>query len=585
MLLLVTAQLGVPTAPPSQQALVSGATQTQVCVSTAVDVKTQTCNNECNSAWHSCPTACFCLAASNRSAQRGVNSAWRSMESEDLEQLSHRLQRKWDTVPEDADAKQDAAFRDAADAALREAMEARKLEDLLDAIHENNGHASPEVLDEARALRDELKEEKHAPTAEKVDPVDPALCQEWCVKQSIQWPGRHAREQFCAKPDCRGCEFCSQSKEDKAEVKTVDGSAPAPDSPLPAQPVWKSQISAAQPARLPNEEIVGFYSKTWLCKTKSSPTCTGPATKNLHVAFSGENTLEIALERSLVQFSECKGQDKSACERGTKYTTDTRAESIGKLLAPGSSTAEQCRGCFLDELPPNLRPSELEKNHPFAKEAGLFQGMQFLDIGGASARGVLTVETLQSFFTGGLDKVKDAGFDGVCFDVEMTRGEETALVKELERAFAACKQAGLLVMVTTSHSAPFASSTLMKGLLIDSWVNDDNIDLFSPQLYTSGAEGRPEFMLTACGTPGSENSKCSWERLAPMKAKWVLSLASGDQYPAAKAFFNKLDIKPIGYIQWRDPLKASDADTSLRIAAPVGSNSALPRPRDRSHSP
>merc|ERR1711865_1215126 len=279
---------------------------------------------------------------------------------------------------------------------------------------------------------------------------------------------------------------------------------------------------------------------------------TGPATKNLHVAFSGENTLEIALERSLVQFSECKGQDKSACERGTKYTTDTRAESIGKLLAPGSSTAEQCRGCFLDELPPNLRPSELEKNHPFAKEAGLFQGMQFLDIGGASARGVLTAETLQSFFTGGLDKVKDAGFDGVCFDVEMTRGEETALVK---------------------------------GLLIDSWVNDDNIDLFSPQLYTSGAEGRPEFMLTACGTPGSENSKCSWERLAPMKAKWVLSLASGDQYPAAKAFFNKLDIKPIGYIQWRDPLKASDADTSLRIAAPVGSNSALPRPRDRSHSP
>ena len=258
MLMLVTAQLGVPTAPPSQQALASGATQTQVCVSTAVDVKTQTCNNECNSAWHSCPTACFCLAASNRSAQRGVNSAWRSMESEDLEQLSHRLQRKWDTVPEDADAKQDAAFRDAADAALREAMEARKLEDLLDAIHENNGHASPEVLDEARALRDELKEEKHAPTAEKVDPVDPAPCQEWCVKQSIQWPGRHAREQFCAKPDCTGCEFCSQSKEDKAEVKTEDGSAPAANSPLPAQPAWKSQISAAQPARLLDEEIVGF---------------------------------------------------------------------------------------------------------------------------------------------------------------------------------------------------------------------------------------------------------------------------------------------------------------------------------------
>jgi hypothetical protein len=622
MLVLITAQLGVlPTAPPSQQALVSGATQAQVCVSTEVDVRTQTCNNECNSAWHSCPTACFCLAASNRSAQRGINSAWRSMESEDLEQLSHSLKRRWDTVPEKADARQDAAFRDAADAALREAMEARKLEELLGAIHDNNGHASPEVLDEARALRDELKDEKkHAPTAEKVDPAE---CQEWCVEQSTQWPGRHAREQFCSKADCRGCEFCSQSK----EVTTEDGSAPAANSPLPAKPAWKSQISAAQPARLLDEEIVGFCaqphsrltpaslpphsdltptsctkallllpgltllhgrttdSKTWLCKTRSSPTCTGPAAKNLHVAFSGENTLEIALERSLVQLSECNGSDNSFCNSQLRYATDTRAESIAKLLAPGSWTAERCRGCFLDDpaLPPNLRPSELEKNNPFAKEAGLFQGMQFLDIGGASARGVLTVETLQSFFAGGLDKVKDAGFDGVCFDVEMTRGEETALVKELERAFAACKQAGLLVMVTTSHSAPFASSTLMKGLLIDSWVHDDNIDLFSPQLYTSGTEGKPEFMLTPCGTPGQ--SKCSWERLAPMKAKWVLSLASGDQYPAAKAFFNKLDIKPIGYIQWKEPMKASDADTSLHIAAPVDTNSALPRPRDRSHSP
>ena len=62
----------------------------------------------------------------------------------------------------------DAAFQDAADAALRKAMEARNLEDLLDAIHENNGHASPEVLDGA-ALRDELKEEKrHPPAGERL---------------------------------------------------------------------------------------------------------------------------------------------------------------------------------------------------------------------------------------------------------------------------------------------------------------------------------------------------------------------------------------------------------------------------------
>ena len=162
--------------------------------------------------------------------------------------------------------------------------------------------------------------------------------------------------------------------------------------------------------------------------------------------------------------------------------------------------------------------------------------------------------------------------------VEMTRGEETALVKELERAFSACKQVGLLVMVTTSHSAPFASSGVAKQLLIDSWVRDENIDLFSPQLYTSGTEGKPEFLLTPCGANATEHWKCSWERLVPMKAKWVLSLASGDHYPEAKAFFNKLDIEPIGYIQWKEPTKPSDS-SGLHIA--VGTSSPLPRPRER----
>ena len=75
------------------------------------------------------------------------------MESEDLEKLSHSLKRRWGTGPEEADPRMDAAFQEAADAALRKAMEARNLEDLLDAIHENNGHASPEVLDEARARK------------------------------------------------------------------------------------------------------------------------------------------------------------------------------------------------------------------------------------------------------------------------------------------------------------------------------------------------------------------------------------------------------------------------------------------------
>ena len=53
-----------------------------------------------------------------------------------------------------------AATSGAADAALREAMEARTLDGLMDAIHANADGASPALLDEARALRDDLRTQK-----------------------------------------------------------------------------------------------------------------------------------------------------------------------------------------------------------------------------------------------------------------------------------------------------------------------------------------------------------------------------------------------------------------------------------------
>ena len=50
----------------------------------------------------------------------------------------------------------------AADAALREAIEAGTLEGIVDAIHANADNASPDVLEEARAVRDELRDGKAA---------------------------------------------------------------------------------------------------------------------------------------------------------------------------------------------------------------------------------------------------------------------------------------------------------------------------------------------------------------------------------------------------------------------------------------
>lgn len=112
----------------------------------------------------------------------------------------------------------------------------------------------------------------------------------------------------------------------------------------------------------------------------------------------------------------------------------------------------------------------------------------------------------------------------------------------------------MLVLVTTSHSAPYAAaSEEIKEALVESWVRSNDIDIFSPQLYTSGEEEEPEYDLTACGAPDADHpeaSTCTYERLASMKAKWVPSLASGKQYPEVKNWFAAKGITTSGFMQW-----------------------------------
>ena len=186
------------------------------------------------------------------------------------------------------------------------------------------------------------------------------------------------------------------------------------------------------------------------------------------------------------------------------------------------------------------RPSveELTKKALKIKEEN--KRLQFLTLGGANAEGMVTTAAMDAV-EAGLEDVKAAGFDGICFDIELTMGEQD-LVEAQERAFAACKAAGLLVMVTTSHSAPYAAgSEGSKIALTESWMNSDDIDIFSPQLYTSGMEESPDFDLTPCREAPSdeppEKARCTYERLKGMKAKWVPSLCSETHYEATKQFF------------------------------------------------
>ena len=145
------------------------------------------------------------------------------------------------------------------------------------------------------------------------------------------------------------------------------------------------------------------------------------------------------------------------------------AEAKKKMIEPGNANEQYCKKCYAPEKAQKVVP------HPFSQRAGVYKGVQFLGLGGASDDGVMSKLKMADFWGEGyaqvgIEAIKDAGFQGVCFDIELTKGEAD-LVGAFEKAFAACKQAGLLVMVTTSHSAPYASPSVSQKLaIIDSWA-------------------------------------------------------------------------------------------------------------------
>lgn len=104
--------------------------------------------------------------------------------------------------------------------------------------------------------------------------------------------------------------------------------------------------------------------------------------------------------------------------------------------------------------------------------------------------------------------VKEANYSGVMFDAEIVSGDYTETIPAFAAAFKAAKSAGLGVMVTVSHSAPYHTDTPQDGVeLIKAWVQDENIDVISPQLYSSGTETSPDFDETYVGLWGTSRTK------------------------------------------------------------------------------
>ena len=94
----------------------------------------------------------------------------------------------------------------------------------------------------------------------------------------------------------------------------------------------------------------------------------------------------------------------------------------------------------------------------FSVKAGVWRGKQLLSLGGGGT--MWNVESLSGLTAGSKDieDIKEAGFAGICFDIEETEGEQE-LIDAFEATFAMLKKEGLEVMVTTSHSAPYEASS------------------------------------------------------------------------------------------------------------------------------
>ena len=180
--------------------------------------------------------------------------------------------------------------------------------------------------------------------------------------------------------------------------------------------------------------------------------------------------------------------------------------------------------------------STVDKALQAGPPAGSLAGTaKYLSLGGGNKNGVLSVDMLNSFGSH-TPSIRGAGFNGVCFDVEES---SAAMIPAMQHAFAACKAAGLRVLVTTSHSAPVRGSS--QGAIVASWVANTDIDILSPQLYTTGREHSPNF-ATSGGVP--------WSSWRGAHAVILPSLVDGSHYAATKAFFHSGGISIGGYLRW-----------------------------------
>jgi len=173
-----------------------------------------------------------------------------------------------------------------------------------------------------------------------------------------------------------------------------------------------------------------------------------------------------------------------------------------------------------------------------ADSAGVYNslvGRKYISVGGGNVNGRFNKARLASLVSM-LKAGKFSRYQGLAIDLEECY--QTGLASSFLAVTAAAKAVGLETMVTISHSAPYGCEDkvdLMRAVLADI-----NTDYLSPQLYTSGAESKPDFVYDGI----------SWEEYASYKGRIIPSIVDRTHYAATKSFFAGKSAPVSGFVQW-----------------------------------
>ena len=235
-------------------------------------------------------------------------------------------------------------------------------------------------------------------------------------------------------------------------------------SPRPQENALLSAPENADSIPSPPEWTVGYYAQI---STAEALRSRGGDDATLGVQFTGETNATAALLALGVTDATCEETQKSYCNSQVDFNV-ANGVSRDDARRDAMRNYDACKACLMTKDDAELFPP------PFSMKAGKYRGAQYISLGGGANSPPWTAE-MANIPDEEIKAVRDAGFTGICFDIEaITGGAE--LVDVFEDTFARCRRAGVDVFITTSHSAPNeAESDDARTAMVDAWAKSDNV--------------------------------------------------------------------------------------------------------------